>query len=258
LSLMRSTAEAFDSRDAIVSLLVNNAVRYMRFRSVRRTLTHCAWDEAQLAALKESLSAGEDIAARWREVLWNERAMALVMLNDATSVENYIDTFDEDYAIAGLPSDQQLLIEYFGDMLAASGDSMIQWERRAEALVRRLQASHPNSVVGMLLPATSQVIVSGIKVEENRRWTLAAVALRQNHQQRGSWPKQLSDLETLGLVFDDYSNMRSEMFGYEVDGETAYLWMRDETGSREGRIISTRPIEQKEGESLDSYLLELR
>ena len=260
LSLIQSTIEAFDSRDFLVTLLVTNAVTGMRLRSLRRTLTHCVWDEPQLAALRESMSADEDIVAPFREVIPNGRALALASLSDVTSLEQLNDIYGENNKFANqtiLPSDLQVLIEYYNDVLAAADGSIAQWVKRADELERKFDADHPNSIVGMFIPGTSQCIGASIRLEQTRRWTLTAIALRQYQQQHNSWPQQLSDLETLGLKFADYSNMKGEMFGYEVDGETAYLWQSD-ANNGEGPISSTRPIEKEEGGmSLHHYLVEL-
>jgi len=235
-------------------------VRGIKLGSVRRTLTHCAWDESQLAAIRELMSAEKDLAAPWRESLSNERALALAALDQVESIRILSKMTGNEHTFSDepvMPSDVQLLMEYYNDLIAASGDSILQWKKRAEEIERDLNANHRNSVAGMILPATAQTIASGINIEETRRWTLVAVALRQYHLQEGKWPQQLSDLDAVGLVFDDYSNMRGELFGYEVDGETAYLWKRPYNSSGEIRISPTRPIEQEDGEPLESYLLEL-
>ncbi len=260
LSLTRSTVDAFDSRHCLVSLLVSNAVREIRFRSIRRTLVHCIWDESQLVALRESLSGSEDIAEPSREAIVNERALALASLSDLTSLEQLYDSMGEKNRVAGktvMPSDVQLLLEYYNDILKSSDDSVLQWKKRAEDLEHSFDTNHSSSIASLLYPATSQFITSEIAGEERRRWTLTAVVLRQYHQQRGSWPKQLSDLESLGLVFADYSNVHGEIFGYEVDGDSAWLWKSDPNNNGAGRVSSTRPTEKEEGESLDAYLLEL-
>ena len=260
LSLMQSTIDAFESRDFLVSLLVTNAIHGMRLRSVRRTLTHCVWDESQLAALRESMSADEDIVAPFREALSKERALSFVSLKEAESLKEIYGLTGQSKRVANdsiLPSDLLLLIEQYNKLIAAGDGSILQWINRAEELERQLNADHSNSIAAMLLPATQQCIGASIRLEQTRRWTLTAIALRQYQQQHGSWPPQLSDLETLGLKFADYSNMKGEMFGYEVDGETAYLWQSD-ANNGEGPIGSTRPTEQKEGGlPLEHYLLEL-
>ena len=259
---MQSTAEAFDSRDFLVAMLVTYAVRGMRFRSVRRTLTHCIWDESQLAALRESMSADEDIAAPFRQAILNERAMALASLSDVTSLDKFHELFGQNSRVSPqtiLPSDIQLLNKYYDDIIAVADGSIQQWEKRAKEIELRLNAEDPNSIAGLLLPATAQCIGAGINLEHTRRWTLTAIALRQYHQQHDSWPQQLSDLETLGLKFADYSNMRGEMFGYEISGDSAYLW-KSEGNTKEAPISQDRPTKKKKeegGESLDSYLLEL-
>ena len=149
------------------------------------------------------------------------------------------------------------MIEQYNKLIAAGDGSIPQWIKRAEELDRQLGADHPDSIAALLLPATQQCIGASIRVEQTRRWTLTAIALRQYQQQHNSWHKRLSDLEAVGLKFADYSNMKGEMFGYEVDGETAYLWQGD-ANNGEGPISSTRPTEQKEGGMpLEHYLLEL-
>ena len=261
LSLMQSTVEAFDSRDFLVPTLVTNALRGMRLRAIRRTLTHCVWDESQLETLRESMSTDKDIAAPFREGILAERALALASLDGSMSLEKiYGLASQSDRATNStiLPSDIRLLTKYYDDILAAADGSITQWEKRAKEIELRLNAEDPNSIAGLLLPATAQCIRAGINLEHTRRWTLTAIALRQYYQQHDQWPQQLSDLETLGLKFADYSNMRGEMFGYEVDGENAYLW-KGEANNKEAPISSTRPTEKKEKqvETLDFYLLEL-
>ena len=131
ISLMQSTAEAFDSRDFLVAMLVTYAVRGMRFRSVRRTLTHCIWDESQLAALRESMSADEDIAAPFRKAILNERAMALTSLSEVTSLEKSHELFGQNRRISKqtiLPSDIKLLNKYYNDIIAVADGSIQQWE----------------------------------------------------------------------------------------------------------------------------------
>ncbi len=262
LSLMQSNIDAFDSRDFLVSMLVTYAVRGIRAGSIRRTLTHCVWDESQLAALRESMSTDEDIAAPFRKGILHERAMALASLSEVTSLEKFHELFGQNSPVTSrtiLPSDIRLLTKYYDDILAAADGSITQWKKRGEEIERRLDAEDPNSIAGLLLPATAQCIGAGINAEHTRRWTLTAIVLRQYYQQHDSWPQQLSELETLGLEFNDYSNMKREMFGYEIAGDSAYLW-KSNANSEEAPISSTRPFKKKKeqgGEPLDSYLLEL-
>ena len=267
LSLMGPTAEAFDSHDVLVGELVIAAVRGIKFRTVRRTLTHCAWDEPQLEALRELLPPERDITARWRQAITFERAMALASLG--TPGFDLLPGYES--RIMGptkqnrkiQPSDIQLVREYYNELIdAAAGDSILQWKKKVAEIEIRLNNEDPKSIAAMILPATAQVSDARIHVEHTRRWTLTAVALRHYHQQNGNWPKKLSDLSTVGLVFDDYSNLNGEMFGYEVDGQTAYLWKGNEYDWEKNHISPTRPTEQEDSEQakkeqLDSYLLEL-
>ena len=265
LSLMRSTKEAFESHDFLVSSLVINTLRRIQFRSVRRTLAHCAWDQSQLESLRELLTAQDDIAVSWRESIIHERAIALASLNELTSKEisNLLGQEGTMASRTVQPSDIQLLTRYYNELIDASEDSLLRWKQRAAGIAQRLNIKDRNSIAALFLPATAACIGSAIHVEQNRRWTLTAVALRQYHQQHKTWPQKLSDLKTLGLVFDDYSNLNGQVFGYEVDGQTAYLWKGNENADWEKDHISpTRPTVQQDSEpvkkkQLDTYLLEL-
>ena len=161
------------------------------------------------------------------------------------------------------PSDIQLLTRYYNELIDASEDSPLRWKQRAAGIEQRLNIKDRNSIAALFLPATAACIGSAIHAEQNRRWTLTAVALRQYHQQHKTWPQKLSDLKTLELVFDDYSNLNGQVFGYEVDGQTAYLWKGNENADWEKDHISpTRPTVQQDSEpvkkkQLDTYLLEL-
>ena len=265
LTLMQSTIEAFDSRDFLLVTLVTNAVQGMRLESIRRTLTHCVWDERELTALRDSISVDQDIAAPFRAAIWAERALALTSIRGSMSTEEIFHLIGKGNRFVNQtvqPTDLLLLIDYYNEIIATASDSVTQWKKQAEALERRLNEEDPNSIAYTLLPATTQCIGTAINLENTRRWTLTAIALRQYHQQQDRWPKQLSELKTVGLEFQDYSNIRGEMFGYEVDGDAVYLW-KSERDDEETTISETRPTQNEEEQedalrrSLESYLLEL-
>lgn len=265
LTLMQSTKAAFESNDFLVTSLVMNALRRIQLDSIRRTLTHCAWDHSQLESLRELLAAEDDISTPYREGIRAERAMALVSLKDLNLGEIFGLVGKENPMARGAiqPSDIQLLTKYYNELIDASDCSILDWKKRAEAIEQRVNTEDRNSIAGMLLPATAQVISAAIRTEQTRRWTLTAVALRQYHQQHETWPKQLSDLKTLGLEFDDYSNLTGEMFGYEVDGQTVYLWKGNEYAKEKNHISPTRPAvkedsDQAKKEQLESYLLKMQ
>jgi hypothetical protein len=118
----------------------------------------------------------------------------------------------------------------------------------------------------MLLPGIESVMGAEIYAEESQRWIRTAVAIRQYKNQQEKWPARLRDLEQLGLTVEDYSNADQEVFGYEVDGDTAYIWTAPNSVNR-GKypIHPTRPKAESEyangaqsGEDLLYYVLKLR
>ena len=117
-----------------------------------------------------------------------------------------------------------------------------------------------NSLAGMLAPATSTILEAELRSEDARRWTLTAVAIQQFKQQNQRWPKDLGELESVGLNFEDYSDTEKNVFGYEIEGDKVFLWKRPPQGgggNKVDRLISKTRPQPEEGKDLFEFMLEL-
>ena len=276
LSLMAATTEAYDGRECLVSGLVNIALRGIRMGALRRTLTHCEWSAAELKTLRSSLMPKEDIATRWQELMVSERAFGLSMINE--SREELAQSVGQQarFKLFTAPTEVKTLIEVYQRIIELPIESDVSsWRRRASALEDWVYTLPANSLAGMLAPASGQCLEAEVRSEETRRWTLTAVAIRQFKQKNGKWPERLAELESVGLKLADYTDTEKNVFGYEVEGDKAFLWKRHPNQSwgnnlADRQISKIRPgtdqdidgfgateMQISEEEDMSDFLLEL-
>ena len=262
LSLMKATEDAYDGRLCLVSELVDIAMRRMRMGALRRTLTHCQWSAAELEILRDSLASKEEMSARWQDVMLGERSFGLSAIGEPPKTIAQLTTHDGKFAghfkLYTGPSEVKTLIQGYQRLIELPvGSDVSKWRKRAVAVQDWAQTLPSNSLVGLLLPAAEQCLDAEIRSEDMRRWTLTAVAIQQFKQQNERWPKDLSELEAIGLNFEDYSDTEKDVFGYAIEGKSAFLWKQNLDGIvEEHRISKTRPI-PKQDEDVSYYLLEL-
>ena len=63
-----------------------------------------------------------------------------------------------------------------------------------------------------------------VRHEDWRRLTRTAIAVKQFQQQEGRWPTRLAELNKVSLVPTDWTTVSYGTLGYDVDGETAWVW----------------------------------
>ena len=262
LALMKTTTEAYDDHACLVSGLVNVALRGIWMQEVRRTLTHSQWSAEELQALRDSLSSHEQISVRWQEVMLRERAFGLSFVEEppeklAQSIGNH-NQFQLKFYTG--PSEVKTLIDVYQRIIELPiGPDVSKWRKRAAALDDWVQSLPSNSLAAMLAPACSQCLEAEIRAEETRRWTLTAVALQQFKQQNERWPKDLEELDSVGLSYEDYSDVDKNVFGYEVDGDKVFLWKQSSIHEplAKHQISKTRPLPDEENKDLSDYVVEL-
>lgn len=260
LSLMKATTDAYDGRVCLVAGLVNVALRGMRMGALRRTLTHCQWSAAELEILRDSLASKEEISARWQELMLHERAFGLSIVGEPPEklAKAIGQKQERRFKLFTGPSEVKTLMEAYQKIIELpTGSDVKNWRKRAVALEDWLQTLPSNSLAGMLVPATAQVLEAEIRSEEVRRWTLAAVAIRQFKQQNGQWPKELAELESVGLSYQDYSDTGKDVFGYEIEGDKVFLWKRSNNVTEDRRISKTRPLPDEKNKDVSDFVVEL-
>ena len=264
LSLMKATAEAYDGRECLVSELVNIALRQMRMGSIRRTLTHCRWSAAELETLRNSLASKEDISTRWQDTMFGERALGLSSVdmpsNELAQLTGQSDQQTRFRFFDG-PAEVKTLMEAYQRIIEIPiGSDINNWRKRSVAVEDWVKSLPQNSLAGMLAPATSTILEAELRSEDARRWTLTAVAIQQFKQQNQRWPKDLGELESVGLNFEDYSDTEKNVFGYEIEGDKVFLWKRPPQGgggNKVDRLISKTRPQPEEGKDLFEFMLEL-
>ena len=257
LSLMKATAEAYDGRECLVSGLVNVALRSMRMGAMRRTLSYCEWTEAELQILRDSLTSPEEVSDRWQDLMLHERAFGLSFVGESPEKLAQSIGLKKPFKLFTRHSEVKNTIEGYQRMVDLPiGADVKQWRKQAAALedwaTRTLSS---NSLAGMLLPAVGSCFEAEIRNEEERRWTLTAVAIQQFKQQNEKWPTRLAELESVGLKFDDYSDTEQNVFGYEIEGDKVFLWKQD--GYDSAQISKTRPLPSEKHIDVSYFIVEL-
>lgn len=269
LDLMLATIKAFDSRETLVSELINIALRGMRTGAIRRSLTNSIWTDDELATLRKSIEIPEPHGERWKDVMIGERAIGLSAIESMRRNPNEISDSGVSMLFPLTPSGEQIFLDYYERAINVPSSDLKTWQAAAEGVERTIDAARSSSAavwLGMLVPAVQAAVSAEIRTEVDRRWTQTAIVLRQYKSQKGEWPSRLRDLESLGLGLDDYSIVNGEVFGYEVVGKTAYLWTADPARWHFKQTISpTRPSKADYAESvqelddqLAGYVLELK
>ena len=271
LVLMQATAKAFDSRETMVSELVNLALKSMRIYAIRRSLTESIWTDEELTLIRTSLSDSEPFGERWKDMMHGERAFGLSGL---ASLQATGGTVEPDWGMnltlhPLTPSGEKTLIDFYTRAASLPNTNLKgirSWSYAFSDESGRASKGSAGVWLDMLLPGIESVIQAEIYAEESQRWIRTAVAIRQYKNQQEKWPARLRDLEQLGLTVEDYSNADQEVFGYEVDGDTAYIWTAPNSVNR-GKypIHPTRPTAASQygngtqsGEDLLYYVLKLQ
>ncbi|MCY2973201.1 MAG: hypothetical protein NTW52_00885 [Planctomycetota bacterium] len=270
LDLMLATIKAFDSRETLVSELINIALRSVRTRAIRRSLTHSIWTDDELATLRKSMDLPEPLGQRWKDVITGERAFGLAAIEVLRSNPNEDLALGQAIQLFLTPSSEKTFLDYYERAINLTSSDMKNWlesAARMEQLIDAERMSLGGVWLRMLLPAVKQAISAEIRAEDDRRWTQTAIVLRQYKNQNGEWPGRLRDLEALGLGLDDYSTVNGQVFGFEVVGKSAYLWTADPAKWHLKQSISpTRPskadnadsIQESIDDQLAEYVLELK
>ena len=271
LKLMQATAKAFDSRETIVSELVNVALRGMSQVSIRRSLTESIWSDDELALLRSLLSSEETFGERWKDMMQGERAFGLAGVANIRARGGLNEPgFELNNALHPLmPSGEKTLIDFYTRAASLPNTNLKgkrSWSYALSDEHGRASKGSAGVWLDMLMPGIESVMQAEIYAEESQRWVRTAVALRQYKNKQEKWPARLRDLELLGLTVEDYSNAEQEVFGYEVDGDTAYLWTTPHSPSRgKYHVHPTRPKAESEyanaaqsGEDSLYYVLKLR
>jgi hypothetical protein len=230
IRLLDSTADAFDWDFCMVAALVHVALRGIEWQAIQRSLYADLWNEQQLQKLAEQVGPPIDIASMYRDTLAGERAFCTNLSRE--DAKSFDPTFGEfALPLVQLPSTRLRLLEIWQELQDVADGDPRRLSQNAERVgqelneeIRRNQFSPGNILAGLLIPATSAFTNALIRMEDNRRFTRTALAIKQYQLQLGQWPQQLSELQQVGLTSNDWSTQLSGPFGYELKDDAPLLW----------------------------------
>jgi hypothetical protein len=190
-----------------------------------------------------------------------ERAFGLSMISESREELALSVGQQARFKLFTAPTEVKTLLEVYQRIIELPiGADVSNWRRRASELEDWLQTLPANSLAGLLAPASAQCLEAEVRSEETRRWTLTAVAIRQFKLKNGKWPKKLNELESVGLKVTDYTDTEKNVFGYQVEGDKAFLWKRHPNhgwgGTADRQISKTRPM-PTEDKDVSDFVLEL-
>jgi hypothetical protein len=267
LELMGATAEAFDSKEAIVTELIQLALKGIRLQAIQNSLCIGIWNDEELEKLRNGLSKGANPSDGWKELMEGERAFSLAQLANPDGTG-----FGPRELYPLTPTGKKEFIDLYAKIVNVRMQTWQDALSFSKSLGVEIQIASRNSAesgiwMSMLMPAIEAFMSARIRTEESRRWVLTAIAIRQYKNKYGDWPVILRDLEKLGLTANDYSLVTDESLGYEVESNRAYLWTRDPRSyGSQLNIAIKRPnlhdysegIRSEASELLSSYLVELK
>ncbi len=253
LVAMQGTAASFDWDICIVSDLVGTALRSIHRDSIRRSLSHSAWELADLDHMLDQVAQPRDFVTRWHRTIAGERAMALAVLRgDRQRLEHL-------GVATGRPGDSLppwMLMSSFNrrylqtmETVQRLGDQGIEGlVERADEFERREFPSErlrfDDILSHMLLPAVRTWAAVQERDEYNRRLTRTAVGLKRFRLVEGRWPEKLDDLATMGLNARDWTALQAGPFGYRIEDDQAVLWGYDAIRTERPARIPDDPPER--------------
>jgi hypothetical protein len=273
LELILGVNRAFDWQICLISDFVAIAHLSTHRSLIRQSLEVGFWkDEQQIQKLREQLSIRDDYDARWLQMVAGEQAMLAEELS--TSFGNTgLSVFP-----FGVPAATKVsvleTIRLAGEIKGVGTiDHVRAIENDIEQVSRRSPSTSPTSsftIVGIPFAlsegptgmlSSSYTVASQVYLRDamERRWTLAAVAIKQFQIQEGRWPDELNELTRVGLSRPDWLAIGETPFGYSVDDDEAILWTvaSSELTNRQ-TIISAEPPSQSEDDPERIKQMEVR
>ncbi len=228
ISLIKDTAEAFDWDVFLVTKTTSLAMEGTAFRMICRSLYSDPWTPAQLDTLRELANQPSDVPATWSSILDNEQAMLLATFYDDDALEVVFGREPRFVAqLLKIPSLQAAVLSRTAAWRDIAAGGLLDMLRRSRQLQKEFDQSRFPTIDDIAtgrMSWYSGAVTAIVRHEDARRLTLTAIAIKQFQLQQGRWPTRLGELESVSLTPDDWETVGCGAFGYEVDGETAYVW----------------------------------
>lgn len=249
LRSMGTVVKAIDTDFCMVVELIVMATVGVQNQEIQRSLFTDSWPAEKLIALREIVGDVRFTPTKWKAWFANERAMNgdVIASGDLSRI-----TGTNEASLVPLFQTGRLRIFDAYDSLINVGDSpLTSLKSRSESATKNLvkrdatfDIDGGNIWIGLMFPAADSMARAVENVENNRRLTVTAIALRQFKLQEGRWPNHLRELEKVGLTADDISTLNHGGLGYEVEGDVAFLWGGKST--EDSPVSAARPADLSE------------
>lgn len=240
-------ADAFDWQFCLVVDLIHQALVGVHNNMVLQSMSTGLWDEEHLDQLAKLVGPAGDWEARWEKVISGERGLMLALLSSPDLAE-LLDSFGNEFhplsQLLRFPSQRESLLRGYESLLAVGKGPLRDLRDRADAAHRSVfhrNRNDPRGVFGVLnqrplmsiMPATQAYAESIQRSENERRLAHTALSIKRFQLRHGRWPTTLREIDppdrsdpagSVGPELDTRRTLSGEWFGYEVDGDQAWLW----------------------------------
>ena len=226
---MQGVAEAFNWDFFLVGKSIYLSHLAERWRAMARSLKADHWNAEELDELRNMVGPSPNTAASWRRSLDGERAMWIEHLSSA--VEN-LDT-------ATLAGDVPLLVFLWHGPYRTQVSLLDQLQLYREmasddlaGFVKRGQelALRQNAIQGapfqyyLSTQFLNSLPAHFLRIENDRRLLLTAIACKQFQLKFERWPEQLSELTQVGSKPSEWTTVDNGPLGYTRDGDSVKVW----------------------------------
>lgn len=257
MRMMPAVADAMQQDFCIVTDLVSSALHGQHRTVIQESLEIGFWDDVQaLHRIADQLADDRDHQQRWQKNLRGELAMLMQVLHASpddllgTSVVHPLSAFP--FGIA--PAMQWEFLDGYDRVIALQGAGTRQHVKRVSQEETQFVSSDvrlanwaafpfatSQPIKAMVLPAVQGYATAIARGEQERIWTLTALAIKAYQIREGRWPLSLAELES--DASDPIANIDLEAnpMGYQVaaDSVVAYLWINSRSGSQ---LSATPPM----------------
>lgn len=250
-------AEAYDTQFFSFCSYYAVNIRLSANASIRRSLYASVWSDEQLTTLRDLIATPLDIASGWPQLIDANLAATLASMDDPTQQPTRPSESLAQSWLTQLPSSKKSFIDETQAWRSIGDNDLKAMQASAERLEyhQNLAASHNT------LPTVEQaiyhyygtmpsIIIRAYKrLEDSRRFTTLALAIKQYQLREARWPKSLQQLASLEPAILGGLTTDGVRFGYQVDGDRAIVWTYDQRNE----ISSTPPTPAPDDSPLDIH-----
>ncbi len=211
--------------------------RRSEYTAISRSLNVALWDEPYLRKLIERLQPERTLAQSWRAMIVRNRALGL---DEIPRLSNEL--FSEVQNHNGMESQAARFFPFPRELMTGSvknwlldtceavepmaDDGYPRLEARAETINKKLGIGTFFFFAPVPYEFRRFRYEAGdwINSENHRRLSRTALAIKHFEMTKGQWPKSLDELSEVEFLASETQTVQGERFGYEVDGESAFVW----------------------------------